>query len=79
VVLFTPDDRYKLTIPMDVLISGNIAAVSTQCLRNRDDRPVAELPIKAVLTSLRNKYAGVLGNFQAAAIKRELDSILKYL
>jgi hypothetical protein len=81
VVLFSPDDRFKLTISMEILISGNIAALSAQCLRNRDDRPVAELPIKAVLASLRAKYGGggSLGNFCAAALKRELDSILKYL
>ena len=78
-VLFSPDDRFKLTIGFDTLLSGNIAGLPSTCLRNRDDRPVAELPIKAVLASLRSKYSLPLGNFPAVAFKRELDSILKHL
>ena len=79
VVLFSPDDRFKLTLGFDSLLSGNIAGLPSTCLRNRDDRPVAELPIKAVLASLRSKFGLPLGKFPVQALKRELDSILKHL
>ena len=79
VVLFSPDDRFKLTIGFDTLLSGNIAGLPSTCLRNRDDRPVAELPIKAVLASLRSRFDLPLGKFPVVAFKRELESILKHL
>lgn len=79
IVMMSPDLKHKVTVDSNIMISGNVAAISADSLRDAKDNAVAELPMMAVLSSLQSKYAMPLGQFCLLSLKRELESILKHL
>ena len=70
---------YQLVLPLHMLVTGNISALTPTSLRNENNTVVAELPMKAVCASLKARYNKPFGEFCARPLRRELESILRHI
>ena len=84
VIVTFPGDKYTLSVPVRQTLTGGVMQLTHHALRSTaTGEPIAEYPMKAVVSSLRMRYGptdrGHFQPFPARAVRKEVEAIVKHV
>jgi len=84
VIVTFPGGKYTLSVPVRQTLTGGVMQLTHHALRSTaTGEPIAEYPMKAVVSSLRMRYGptdrGHFQPFPARAVRKEVEAIVKHV
>jgi hypothetical protein len=79
IVAHCPNRTHSLALPLRVVLSGDVGALPVTCLRDAQDSPVVEGPMRSALSTLKVRHNASFGSFPSGPLRKAVEHILKHV